>query len=64
LINQQFLGDFGLESVVFGPIPTLASKPKCFCAKIFTQDGAMMGTKTGTKFFTDAKSCQRTPTRP
>ena len=52
------------KALCVGSIPTLASKPKHFCVKVLPRQGATTGTKTGTKFSTDAKSCQHTPTRP
>lgn len=39
---------------VSGAIPTLASKSKCFCTKVFPRQGATTGTKTGTNFVTGA----------
>jgi hypothetical protein len=47
-----------------GSIPTLASKSKRLCAKVFPEQGVVMDTKTDTNIAAGANLCQRTPTRP
>jgi hypothetical protein len=37
------------KATFFGSIPTLASKPKRFCAKVFPEQGVVTDTRTDTK---------------
>jgi hypothetical protein len=62
--GRQVVRQLSVRERFSGSSPTTGTKPKRLCAKVFPQERAMTGTKTGTKFSTDAKSCQRTPTRP
>lgn len=62
--GSQVVRQGSAKASCVGSIPTLASKLKRFCVKVFPRQDAATGIKTGTKFSTDAKPWQTTPTRP